>query len=116
MDGGMDGSVDAGPTPCDATADCAAAMLADLVCDPQEKVCVPKCGTDSDCDYVAAGRCEKLDGTCRKTCTLEDYCPALDAGLVCDDPKGTCIAKCVQDDDCTALGKLGTRCNDASGK
>src|SRR6476646_2915906 len=73
-DGGLDGGVDAGPTPCETTADCAAAMLPDLVCDPQEKVCVAKCGTDSDCDYVADGRCEKIDGTCRTTCTLGDYC------------------------------------------
>ena len=115
-DGGMDGGVDAGPITCLSTADCAAAGAPDLVCDPQEKICVVKCATNSDCAYVAEGVCEPIDGTCRPRCTGNtDYCPTLDAGFVCHDEKGNCVRKCVQDDDCSAIIS-GSRCNEATGK
>src|SRR4051812_4134815 len=100
-DGGLDGGVDAGPTHCETTADCAAAGMADLVCDPQEKVCVAKCGSDSDCTYVASGICEPSDGTCRLPCGTMDYCPTVgvDAGtgnMVCREQTGHCVKKCTQ--------------------
>lgn len=117
-DGGtLDGGGDAGPLRCTTTADCAAAGMADLVCDPQEKVCVPKCGTNGDCTYVPEGVCEKTDGTCRPRCNgpMGDYCTGLDAGVVCNDETGVCAKKCVQDDDCSAIIS-GSRCNEATGK
>jgi hypothetical protein len=118
-DGGLDGGGDAGPTKCQTTADCAAAGAPDLVCDPQEKICVPKCGADSDCTYVASGVCEQTDGTCRPPCGTMDYCGTLggDGGsdLVCREQTGHCVPKCKQDDDCSAIAK-GTRCTESTGK
>ena len=116
MDAGVDGGGDAGPTRCESTADCVTAGLMDFVCDPTELSCRPKCTTDSECLHVSEGRCEKVDGVCRTSCTLTDYCPDLDAGVVCDDDKGSCIKRCAQDDDCSALGKLGTRYAEATAK
>src|SRR4051794_1601616 len=77
-DGGLDGGFDAGPKHCAVHADCASEG-ANFVCDPQEKVCVPKCTMDSQCTNVADGVCEKFDGTCRPLCTATtgDYCPDL---------------------------------------
>lgn len=117
LDGGSDASVDAGPLACMTTADCIAAGLTDLVCDPQEKVCVAKCGTNADCTYVAEGVCEKTDGTCRPRCNgpAGDFCITLDAGVVCNDETGVCAKKCIQDDDCSPIIS-GSRCNEATGK
>src|SRR5689334_18738842 len=84
-DGGAGGGGDGGSVHCASSADCAAAGLSDLVCDPQGKVCVAKCGSDSDCTYVASGVCEKSDGTCRLPCGDPkgmDYCPTVGTDLV----------------------------------
>ena len=52
--GNLDGGFDAGPKRCETHADCATEG-ASVVCDPQEKVCMPKCTMDSQCMHVASG-------------------------------------------------------------
>ncbi|MBL8956296.1 MAG: hypothetical protein JNK82_36320 [Myxococcaceae bacterium] len=119
-DAGFDaGYVDAGPTPCTTQEDCATDAGASVfVCDPQEKVCLPRCMTNESCIHVIGGVCEPIDGICRPSCTTpgNDYCATLDGGIVCDEDKGSCIGKCAQDDDCSALGKTGRRCLETTGK
>ncbi|MBK7861726.1 MAG: hypothetical protein IPJ65_24545 [Archangiaceae bacterium] len=120
-DAGTDGGgKDAGPISCQTTADCKTAGATDLVCDPQEKVCVAKCAQDSDCTYVASGVCETNEGTCHKPCGEEDFCPAVvpaDGGvsLVCREQTGHCVPRCSQDDDCSAIAS-GSRCVETTGK
>lgn len=115
-DGGKDGGADAGPMRCETTADCAAAG-ANLVCDPQDKICIPKCTDDGQCSHVSSGVCEKTDGTCRAPCgpPNEDYCPTVSMELVCRADTGRCVKRCHQDDDCSAI-KPGTRCTEATGQ